>query len=358
MAAISESHQDVDAIIKACTYHRSEWDKVLIRTPKTKLKAPFLQTTFKTTASSGLGFLDRLPQELTLMILGELDILTYLRFRRVNRHARSIATASREYMVVVKHGLEGLKPLLKAQLGHLFTFSHFYGNLVSKECKFCRKFGPFLFLPTCQRCCFTCLQVSSELKLLAIPVPKTFARAVGRSAEEIERACEPKLRVVYGKYTNEEWPLPKRPKYLIQANRAVEKLQSLDSSIRIPETVLEHQPEHQFHNDGQHLFCFRYMAATTFPWYDLNHDKPERGVNCKGCQFRVEEYLLETRASPPWGHNDRDRNYTSEEFLDHFRSCKHAKKVWANAQENHVAQESHFTRNGGIVLEHRRHELH
>ncbi|SPJ81547.1 uncharacterized protein FTOL_08952 [Fusarium torulosum] len=360
MEASRVSAHDSEAIIRACTYHRHEFDRLLVQTPERKLQAPFLQTSFKTASSPGLGVLGRLPDELMLMILGELDIVSYLRFRGVNNRARSIATNSKDYKTVVRHGLGGLKAILKVRLGHLFTITWLRQVLVSRECEFCGKFATFLYLITCQRCCFTCLQISSELRILPIPVPKEFARAVKITAEEIERVCEPRLCVVYGKYSLEPWPRVNRPKWLAQAKPAIEKLQSLDVSRKIPKRVLDHLPEHQVRNEAVHHYCYRYMAATAFPSYDANRGQIEHGVSCKGCQFRLEEYARATNNSsqPPWGLNDRDRVYSTDEFMCHFRSCEHAQKVWADSLETGEAPISKFISDGGTVISHQRHELH
>ncbi|KAI6758467.1 hypothetical protein HG530_010707 [Fusarium avenaceum] len=265
MEASRRSDQDSEAIIRACTYHRHEFDRLLVQIPKTKLQAPFLQTSFKPSSPSGLGILGRLPDELVLMILRELDIVSYLRFRGVNSRARSIATNSKDYKTVVKYGMRGLKALLKVRLGHVFTITGLQQVVVSHECEFCGKFATFLYLITCQRCCFTCLQISSELRTIPIPVPKEFVKAVKKTAGDIEGVCEPKSSVVHGKYSLETWPRVIRPKRLAQARPAIEKLQSLDGSRRIPKRVLDHLPEHQVRNEATHHYCYRYMAATALP---------------------------------------------------------------------------------------------
>ncbi|KAM0210752.1 hypothetical protein ACHAQD_010629 [Fusarium lateritium] len=360
MEATRTSDQDSEATIRACTYHRHEFDRVLVQTPDRKLQAPFLQTSFKTSALSGLGLLGHLPDELMVMILRELDIASYLRFRGVNNHARNIATNSKDYITVVRHGLGGLKALLKVRLGHIFTIAGLHQVLVSRECEFCGKFATFLYLITCQRCCFTCLQISSELRVLPIPAPKEFVKAVKKTVEEIERVCKPRLSVVYGKYSLEPWPRVNRPKWLAQAEPAIEKLQSLDNSHKIPKRVLDHAPEHQARIEAVHHYCYRYMAATAFPSYDATRDQIEYGVSCKGCQFRLEEHAraANTSIEPPWGLNDRDRVYSTEEFMYHFRSCEHARKVWADTLETGVAPVSKFIHDGGTVISHERHELH
>ncbi|UZP38708.1 hypothetical protein NXS19_006524 [Fusarium pseudograminearum] len=160
MDPISNSLQDAQDIIRVCAYHRYEFDDLLVRTPDSKLQAPFLQSASNTPVSSSLGALDRLPKELMVMILQELDIVSYLRFRAVNNRARDLATDTREYSQAVKHGLAGLKTLLRVQTAQLFTMKAFYRALISPSCQFCGKFGTFLFLLKCQRCCFTCLEIS------------------------------------------------------------------------------------------------------------------------------------------------------------------------------------------------------
>ncbi|KAJ4127836.1 hypothetical protein NW768_008114 [Fusarium equiseti] len=343
-----ESIENVDEILRVCTYHRSEYDNLLVKTPKAKLQAPFIQSTFDTPAFATLGDLDRLPQELIYMALKELDIVSYLKFRGVNHRARDLATAGHHYTVIVNHALTGLKALLRVQTAQRFTLSHLYQTLVNPKCKYCRKFGPFLSLFTCERCCFTCIEISAQLGALAIPAPKFFCQTVKLSRAQIERVCEPKLRVASGSlYAVEPWPKVKKPRYLVRCKDALPKLRELNSKIRSRD--MELAPEHQTVLDVEHMYCFRYMASTAFPWYDTTRDKLESGRSCAACQFRVEEH--ENGAPfftvPPWGYNDRDRIYTDEEFMEHFRTCSFAKEMWTEFVEKKYIRSSQFTRAGG-----------
>jgi hypothetical protein len=353
MESTSASLQDTEEVIRVCTYHRYEFDDLLVRTSDSKLQAPFLQGTFNTPVASSLGALDRLPKELVLMILRGLDIASYLRFRGVNNRARNLASDNREYTLVVKHGLAGLKALLRVRMAHLFTITNFYKTLISPTCQFCGKFGPFLSLIKCQRCCFTCLEISPELRVLAIPAPKSFCTAVNVLKQDIE-VCEPKLRVVYGKYSLVSWPKVRRPRYLVSIKDVFDKLRSLDTNRPIRYGNVGYLPEHQSHTGIHHYNCYRYMASTAFPWYDLDRNRLERGMSCKGCNFRVERYTQQhRREDPPWGLNDRDRIYSEEEFIQHFRSCEYAREVWESARERQVIPESRFTLEGGAVINRR-----
>ncbi|RBR08434.1 uncharacterized protein FIESC28_10234 [Fusarium coffeatum] len=343
-----EPTEDIEEVLRVCTYHRSEFDDLLVKTPKSKLQAPFIQNTFDKPDFASLGDLDRLPQELIQIALEELDIVSYVKFRGVNQRARNLASSSRDYTVVVNHGLEGLKALLRVQTAHRFTLSHLYQALINPKCRYCRKFGPFLSLFTCKRACFTCIEISMPLGAIAIPPPKYFCQTVKLSKAQIESVCEPKLRVVSGShYAVEPWPKVKKPKYVVRCKDAFPKLRALNSKIRVRD--MELPPPNQTVMDVEHMYALRYMASTVFPWYDPSRDKLETGKSCAACQFRVEEYEHDSPVPsvPPWGYNDRDRTYTDEEFMEHFRSCSFAKEMWADFKKNDYIRSSQFTRAGG-----------
>ncbi|RFN44613.1 hypothetical protein FIE12Z_11157 [Fusarium flagelliforme] len=343
-----ESTENVDEILRVCTYHRSEYDDLLVKTPKGKLQAPFIQNKFEKPDFASLGDLDRLPQELIQMTLEELDIVSYLKFRGVNHRARNLATAGRDYTVVVKHGLAGLKALLRVQTAQRFTLSHLYQALINPKCKYCRKFGPYLSLFTCKRACFTCIEISAPLGAVAIPAPKHFCHTVKLSRAQIERVCQPKLRVVSGShYAVEPWPKVKKPRYVVRCKDAFPKLRALNPKIRSRD--MELPPPHQTVLDVEHMYSLRYMASTAFPWYDPTRDKLDSGRSCAACQFRVEDHENGSPvfSVPPWGYNDRDRIYTDEEFMEHFRSCSFAKKQWADFVKDKDFRTSQFTRAGG-----------
>ncbi|KAG8672462.1 hypothetical protein FPOAC1_005735 [Fusarium poae] len=355
MEPTSYSLQDVEEIIRVCTYHRYEFDDLLVRTPDSKLQAPFLQRTFNTPLSSNLGDLDCLPKEVMVMILVYLDIASYLRFRAVNNRARDLATDNREYNQVVTHGLAGFKTLLRVQAAQLFTIRTYYQALINPECSMCASFGTFMSLATCERFCFTCLEISVDLRVLAIPAPKSYCRAVNLSRRDIERVLEPKLRVVYGKYSLVSWPKVRKPRYLVHVNDVFRKLPLLGPDKSIHYWNMGCLPEHQSHMDVYHHHCYRYMASTAFPWFDPRRNKLESGLSCKGCNFRVERYVAANphSGSPPWGFNDRDRIYAEKGFLQHFKLCEHAKEVWESARERQVIPESRFTLEGGTVVNQR-----
>ncbi|KAF5020388.1 hypothetical protein F66182_7596 [Fusarium sp. NRRL 66182] len=125
-----------DAVLDICAYHRRDFDLVLVRSRphETQTVLRDLQTAFKDPAASGLGVLGRLPLELLWIVFRNLDLLSYFRFRHVNRQARALSTALPEYQAVVKYGLEGLRGMLRAGLAQTFTIQHLYNALICEKC--------------------------------------------------------------------------------------------------------------------------------------------------------------------------------------------------------------------------------
>lgn len=100
------------------------------------------------------------------MVLCHLDIRSFFHFRQLNRRARALSTGLHQYQLVSKHGLEGLRGLLRAGLADCFTILDFYRPLMTDKCSTCGGFGELLFLFAAERCCFNCLQSSAHYHVL------------------------------------------------------------------------------------------------------------------------------------------------------------------------------------------------
>ncbi|KAI0012569.1 hypothetical protein F4779DRAFT_625881 [Xylariaceae sp. FL0662B] len=321
--------QHSKAILQVCSYHRRDFDFVLVRSRPHEMQVAqgSPQTAFRTPPASGLGILDRLPAELMSVVLHNLDLLSYFRFRQVNRRARVLSTALWEYQLVAKHGLEGLRGLLRAKIAHNFTIMDLYCPLITSSCMLCGAFGGFLFLLTVTRCCFACIQTSTKLRVLCT---STFAKLARMSTSRLHRLLESKLRTVPGIYSMEERPA-RRPKYLIAEKQAIATLTSLG--------VL-HQDSVQAIARRSEQIQQRFMASTAFPWYDLGRATIERGVSCKGCQVRVETLYGD--------YEDRDRVFSTTDYLTHFTYCVEAQNLWAESQDGtRPVEEPEFTRRCG-----------
>ncbi|KAI1129968.1 hypothetical protein F5Y10DRAFT_290402 [Nemania abortiva] len=306
--------QHADTILQVCSYHRLDFDLVVIRTRPHEMQPvqSSLQSAFETLPTAGLGILDRLPMELMWLTLHEFDILSLFRFRQVNRQARIISAGLREYNLVSRYGLEGLRGLLRARLASHFTIRDLYKPLITDKCSTCGEFGGHLFLPTVERCCFHCLLNLPFYRVFAL---STFAKLVKMSPGRLDRLLGQKLRTVPGIYNMLEAP-SRRPKHLIAMDKAIETLVAIKAigQDAICRLIISREQGNK-----------RFMAATAYPYYNLKDAKLERGVSCKGCQIRCQRryggFLLE------------EPFFTARGFLSHFSQCIEAQQHWTASEK-------------------------
>ena len=341
---IEEYRQDV---LRVCSYHRSDFALALNRTRPHKIQAiaPLLQThftkpsPFKHGPPFRLGVLDLLTSELIINILLQLDIVSYLRFRRVNRHARVIATRLHEYKLVSTHGLEGLTAVLRTGLGEYFGIKDLYDPLVTYSCKVCGDFGHFLYLPDCTRCCFSCLTKAPELHMTSvIYLYDKLAQIVGISRSKLERELRPVLHPVPGKYSLQSYRSCFTGDYLMQTRQLVTILTSLGASER----AITQQVDSRAGWESN-----QFASATAYPWYNAKRAEADRGVSCKGIQLYIERIVPPGRVEPEDERKHRDRVFSRAGFLQHFKTCGLAQDLWARRDNGAAERESWFISNGG-----------
>ena len=322
-----------DTIIQVCSYHRRDFDLVVVRSRahETQSVEASLRSAFESLPAADLGVLSRrLPTELVLLVIQELDIRAYFSFRQVNRKARLIATSLREYGLVSRYGVEGLQGLLRTELGPCFTMNDLYRSLITDKCLNCGSFGSLLFLLTAERCCFACLLSSDHYRTTAL---STFAELSGIFPSQLDCLPIQVLRTVPGIYNFLEVSV-KRPEYLVAEERAIQTL--LASKVIRGDAVSKLRARREQRNE-------RFMAATAYPYYDLANARLERGVNCKGCQLRFENTHTVTALSPA-------RVYSTQGFLNHFSECTEAQGVWAASEKGtQPVHDSEMIRSGGYI---------
>lgn len=327
-----------DALLRVATYHRRDFDLVVIRSPPREHAPvlPFIAQPFPTAPTSTLGTLGRLPAEIMAAICLFLDIHSCFQFRQVSRSARILVSGLPEYRHVAHHALEALRTVLRTRLAPHFNFRALYRLLCSTECQQCGSFGGFLFLPTAVRCCFQCLERSPQLGLLSLT---HLAGASGISPARLRRLV-PVLRTIPGLYSMQETSRQKRL-HLVPNIVACEALKGLGigpGKLRaaVPQSV----------NPGIDIVQ-RCMAATAFPSLDRASGQVEHGISCKGCQAAVEGDNAEEE-----DYDRRDWAYSRKGFLGHFQSCAEAQRLWINSCAGTVAfDEPEFTRRGGFLNE-------
>ena len=115
---------------------------------------------------SPIGILDRLPPELLLAVLNLLDFQTIARLACVSHHVKKAVESLPAYRELMYHAPEALAALSQTGLIGLFSAASLRAALRSERCCTCREYGAYLFLPTCERCCWECLMRHPLLALV------------------------------------------------------------------------------------------------------------------------------------------------------------------------------------------------
>ncbi|KAJ4302092.1 hypothetical protein N0V88_002228 [Collariella sp. IMI 366227] len=292
---LTEAEEDKDAIIRVATFHRKEYDIALITIgawSSSKIRLLF-RDTFPSTPAASLGSLDReLPTEMLCAVIRYLDLSSMLRFRQVNRRARQLATAMPEYQVVTKYAMDALLALHKTLLAADFTLTDIRTALTTENCRFCGEFGGFVSLLGFQRCCFPCLQLAPEL---------TVYLARNRNTKRLRDALV--LRSLPGRYGLVETLVTKRSWLTATKPSNASRPSNYD----------------------------RMLTGMALPHVDFGPREPrvEPGVCCNGCQVSIEKDELMRGDVEGYGIRQlRDRAYSREGYLGHFRWCREAQALW------------------------------
>ena len=311
-----DKEKHLEDILRVCTYHRSDWDYILIHSRPGDV-APVkesLQASFTTAPSSGLGLLDQFPAEILHMILGEFDIGSYYNLRQTNRQARILTTSLHQYQAIVKHGLEGYRNMLRTGLAQNFSLMNLYDVLITPGCCVCGEFGGCLFLFNLKRYCLVCLETAPECRVISTyQAAKILHMTVGRLTGMLEPFT---LQTVYGFYGARKVDRPHNPPRLL--------LSFEDTISRCVDRIFDDELK-AFHK-AKEAMNQRYMATTSFPWYDPKSEKVEAGVCCKGCAIRTPTPIRK-------GPREAGMVYSSESYLKHTEICQRAEALWVTWED-------------------------
>ncbi|KAI1201137.1 hypothetical protein F5X97DRAFT_291458 [Nemania serpens] len=134
--------------------------------------------------ASSLGILDRLPAEMLHEVLRSLDFQPAVRFSRVPIQGKNILCSLPAYRDVIKHAPHTLKALSETKLLHLHSVSELHNALRKERCATCPEYGVYLFLPTCERCCWQCLRSNPTRRVVS---PTAAAKTFALSAEMVQQ---------------------------------------------------------------------------------------------------------------------------------------------------------------------------
>lgn len=313
-------------------------------------------------SSSSIGLLDILPVELVQYTLHMLDFQSLSHLSRVSLQGNEVVRSLPAYRSLMEHAPHALAALGRTRLISLQSANALYGTLLSEQCISCGEYGAFLFLPTCERCCYECLCRNQSLWL----IPTTLARkCFDLTLSQLKRL--PIMRSVPGSYFVGHTISRQRQLKLTSVKAAKELgIMIHGSTENMAETLtarrsggMTEKEYHTFrwlqdaplHPPGQDLSrlptegnvpgddCCG-MASIPFPSL-LQNNTLENGLWCRGCDETFERYRFKQLAPtvvsdlvPPGcdafriflGMQRRARSHAG--FLDHITHCHGARENW------------------------------
>ncbi|KAI5461444.1 F-box domain-containing protein [Mariannaea sp. PMI_226] len=303
---------DLDSIFEVVSYHNEYSGRNVIqihhhlcdRTRSSIFKP------FEDRLDTGLGSLDVFPVEILSSICLMLDISAGFKFSHVSRRARAVLASIPEYHHVGEHALQALCALLQSQIGYHVGITTLHQALLTQDCQSCGHFASYLFLPTVTRCCFFCLESAAGLS--AAPLEKLTSE-VHQSADQLRE------------YIPIFYTLPSTHSAANKAHGGRNFLVSETHCIQVLRSTGRAEPASIYFQE-MHLPGFGFEASVILPCFNPRTGEIQAGLSCRGCQVAM-------RIAPSEeAFKMRQRSYTRERFLDHYKVCNHAKKIWTTAQ--------------------------
>ena len=307
--------EQTDAIVRTTAYHRKDFGQSVIWfSPREHIHARLsIATPFRRTPRPELGFLTRLPLELLHDVLLRLDLRSLFNLRQANLGWRQTIDSLTQYQMVASHGLNLLCALLRTRLD--ISLLDFYHVLCAKACALCGEFGGFLSLLTWSRCCFPCLQEASELQVQTLATVRKQFHLTKAESEQLRS-----FKTLPGTFAMEESVYKSRIAIVsVHQARVV--------SRRQPQAQASTEPANSARNQK-----FNFMGSCALPYYDRRTGTVEHGMSCAGCQLALEKDIIGSR-DENWAYKARDKVFSRDSFLEHFRWCEQAQLLWISSDE-------------------------
>jgi hypothetical protein len=300
-----------------------------------------------------------LPSEVTCGILGYLDYASLGEMRLVNSQSRSLVDSLPAFRDVVELAPEVLHILAVTGVVSMFSANQVHATFMNYRCAFCPNFGPYLYVPSCSRCCDKCLEQDMRTATISASdaaelfcVPETLLRQL------------PVVKVIPKLYTPSTIDVSPTPDFLVnvpdvyQLSLRQHNYGLLDKSLNLVNVPDVYHLSLRQHNYGllekslnHHRSDLRFMTATALPFFTRSTNKLEWGIYCKGCDGAGTDSIDDS--SPFYAVLCRIKNlgwfptaYTEEGFLEHLQVCESAKKLWNRHIEEDDGEALERTRDG------------
>ncbi|KAI0099714.1 hypothetical protein GGR51DRAFT_389442 [Nemania sp. FL0031] len=293
-----------------------------------------------------LGSLDALPMELVHYVLGFLEFQPLMELMCVSRQWKIVVETLPAYAALTKHAQVELVLMVMTDTLKYHSISTLHNAMLSQKCASCFEFGGFLFLPTCERICITCLWHNQAYWMIAIRPARFWF-----SLTEEEVLALPVMKAVPDTYTiqgSERTRLSQEPLVSVKQTKELAiKVHGSARMIRVKYKERIHcrpNPVYQWLHDapleppgrdlsrepmkpaaGHH---FEGMAAIRFPY--VHGEEKDIGRLCRGCEYMAGNALpdcIHAQVVPPgidaWRplRAIRMKLWSRRGFVEHISSC-------------------------------------
>ena len=285
-----------------------------------------------------------------------LDLQTISRISRVSVQGLTVVQSLPAYQELLEHVPCVVAVLSQTKLLSLHSMIQLRGVLRSDRCECCPEYGAYLFLPTCVRCCWECLNINPSLRAISLKDAKKYFGLKERHLKQL-----PVLHTIPGNYIFTE--NTQVSSSLISAVAAKElgimvhgSAENLANSLvrrfkaaksitigrflqRASATPLGEDPLAGPCQGNIPPYDFFGMASIPIPSLQAP-GIVEDGLWCKGCRYtfelhgsgRLDPVVLSWIIPPEWdpyrvlhGMSRRARSKTG--FLEHTRHCYGAQEL-------------------------------
>lgn len=323
------------------------------------------------------GTLGKLPVEILHKIFLDLDIFSLAMVRELNAYYKRVLDGLYEFKLLKQHASETFRIMYAVEINKSWNLSQIFAEFTHPRCRTCDNFGPFIFLLTFSRCCYNCLLHHWDYELapafnLAVHymIPNEYRSEVNilRSLRNdygtyeyhshyqayhmaSVKAFSELSHQIHGSTENRERRKAERRKVALEQYNKEREIMVSWHSARLygdfpkpPEPV---RPACLFYKcfDKETLSKWRFMASTTFPYWDIAKQKLETGAYCSACtqEWEDQEVSLESRAG---GRAEQryHQAFLEEELSAHFRQCAATRE--GLVRENHKWEHFPYRRSG------------
>ena len=349
-----------DAELRYLTYSRSYLYDRTIDTVRLERECPLDQTSCEKpsisslqNATASIGRLEQ-PAEIIEHILSNVDLASLMLLRSISRRLHFLIDCLVPYKMILANAPNALRALLSTGAANYFTILDLYGALRAQDCFLCNRFGAFLYLLECRRCCWHCLthvkdllpvfkEAAQSLYHLDIPtmsniptiinIPGSYGPKNRRMPHMRSKGGVRISMVAFGtarEARDESQDLTAEPRSLTAESRILTdeyNIAKLETRIAFRGAVtqdfmrdmdcMNYDPVG--YNEGYGLEPQRFMAAVRFPTLSAAGKDVEWGVSCLGCLLAAEV-----------GEEEKLSNeqFTKQGMVEHLTRCEKAGRYW------------------------------